>query len=119
MQQAYLVTVGYNYIGAQADINVWNPRVDLPDDFTTAQIWLKKGNGPQFFESIEAGWMVSLPLLLNSNFRVIILVFESVSLCQFHHDKKTINLASNIYCKMPVKIVILVIENVCQFCFRR
>lgn len=50
--------MGYNYIGAQADINVWNPKVDLPDDFTTAQIWLKAGNGLDF-ESVEAGWMVS------------------------------------------------------------
>ena len=49
--------MGYNYIGAQADINVWNPNVELTDDFTTAQIWLKAGNGP-LFESVEAGWVV-------------------------------------------------------------
>ncbi|KAI4316559.1 hypothetical protein L6164_024532 [Bauhinia variegata] len=55
---AYLVTMGYNYIGAQADINVWNPNVDLPDDYTTAQIWLKNGNG-NTFESVEAGWVVN------------------------------------------------------------
>ncbi|XP_057440235.1 uncharacterized protein LOC130732141 [Lotus japonicus] len=55
---SYLVTVGYHYIGAQADINIWNPRVDLPEDFTTAQIWLKTGNGPNF-ESVEAGWVVN------------------------------------------------------------
>lgn len=61
MQAAYLVTMGYNYIGSQADINVWNPspNVDLSDDFTTAQIWLKAGNGPEYFESVESGWMVS------------------------------------------------------------
>ncbi|TKY74930.1 hypothetical protein E2542_SST03695 [Spatholobus suberectus] len=55
---SYLVTMGYNYIGAQADINIWNPKVDLPDDFTTAQIWLKNGNGADF-ESVEAGWTVN------------------------------------------------------------
>ncbi|RDX58062.1 hypothetical protein CR513_62648, partial [Mucuna pruriens] len=55
---SYLVTMGYNYIGAQADINVWNPKVDLPDDFTTAQIWLKNNNNPNF-ESVESGWMVN------------------------------------------------------------
>ncbi|XP_057428021.1 uncharacterized protein LOC130721273 [Lotus japonicus] len=64
--KAYLETVGYNFIGAEADINVWNPRVDLPDDFTTAQIWLKAGNGPQFFESVEAGWVVN-PKLYGDN----------------------------------------------------
>lgn len=50
--------MGYNYIGAQADINLWNPHVDLPDDFTTAQMWLKAGGGPDF-ESVESGWVVS------------------------------------------------------------
>ncbi|XP_027356576.1 uncharacterized protein LOC113865947 [Abrus precatorius] len=55
---AYLVTMGYNYIGAEADINTWTPKVDLPDDFTTAQIWLKANNGP-VFESVEAGWTVN------------------------------------------------------------
>ena len=53
--------MGSNYIGAEADINAWNPRVDLPDDFTTAQIWLKARSGPLYFHSIEVGWMVSLP----------------------------------------------------------
>ena len=58
VQAAYLVTVGYNFIGAQADINVWNPKVELPEDFTTAQIWNKAGNGADF-ESVESGWVVS------------------------------------------------------------
>ncbi|XP_031255684.1 uncharacterized protein LOC116113666 [Pistacia vera] len=53
-----LVTVGYNYLGAQGDINVWNPNVDLEDDYTTAQIWLKGGPGDRL-ESVESGWMVN------------------------------------------------------------
>ncbi|XP_057440232.1 uncharacterized protein LOC130732138 [Lotus japonicus] len=57
--QTYLFTVGYNYIGAEADINVWNPSVDLPNDYTTAQIWLLANNGPQFLQSVEAGWVVN------------------------------------------------------------
>ncbi|XP_030452737.1 uncharacterized protein LOC115674486 [Syzygium oleosum] len=56
--QAILLTVGYNYIGASGDINLWNPSVDLPDDFTTAQIWLLGGPGDKY-ESVEAGWMVN------------------------------------------------------------
>ena len=51
--------MGYNYIGAQADFNIWNPSVDLPDDFTTAQMWLKADDGGPTFESVEAGWAVS------------------------------------------------------------
>ncbi|KAF8023247.1 hypothetical protein BT93_F0678 [Corymbia citriodora subsp. variegata] len=56
--QAVLYTAGYSYIGASGDINVWNPNLDLPDDFTTAQIWLLSGPGDKY-ESIEAGWMVN------------------------------------------------------------
>ncbi|MBA0737676.1 hypothetical protein Gogos_011129, partial [Gossypium gossypioides] len=52
---ATLVTVGYNYIGAKADINVWTPNVEAQDEYTTAQIWLKAGPGDNF-ESIESGW---------------------------------------------------------------
>lgn len=59
VQDAYLVAVGYNFIGGQANINVWNPRVEKPEDFTTAQLWLKAANGDNNFESIEAGWIVS------------------------------------------------------------
>lgn len=56
-QTAILVTAGMNYIGASGDINVWNPKVDLPNDFTASQIWLK--NGPsEKFDSVEAGWVV-------------------------------------------------------------
>lgn len=77
MQGVHLATSGSNFIGAEADINVWNPKVDLPDDSTTAQIWLKAGNGNEF-ESIEAGWMVSDFFVVsqiviykaNSNFRL-------------------------------------------------
>lgn len=62
LQASYLVTMGYHYIGAQATINVWNPVVDLPDDFTTAQIWLKTGAANSSdFESVEAGWVVGSP----------------------------------------------------------
>ena len=56
-QTSILYTAGYNYIGASGQINVWNPKVDLPNDFTASRIWLK--NGPsEKFESVEAGWMV-------------------------------------------------------------
>ncbi|XP_023524233.1 uncharacterized protein LOC111788198 [Cucurbita pepo subsp. pepo] len=55
---AILYTAGFNYIGASGQINVWNPKVDLWNDFTASRIWLK--NGPsEKFESVEAGWMVN------------------------------------------------------------
>ncbi|XVF48625.1 hypothetical protein PTKIN_Ptkin03bG0205200 [Pterospermum kingtungense] len=51
---AILLTHGYDYIGAKADINVWNPYVESPADFTTAQIWLKGGPDDNF-GSLESG----------------------------------------------------------------
>ncbi|TXG61947.1 hypothetical protein EZV62_013310 [Acer yangbiense] len=62
---AIMTTVGHNYVGAQGDINVRNPIVDLLDDYTTGQIWLKAGPGDNF-ESIEAGWAVN-PKLYGDN----------------------------------------------------
>ncbi|KAL5850536.1 hypothetical protein ACOSQ4_008549 [Xanthoceras sorbifolium] len=53
-----VVSTVNNYTGGQADINLWNPKVDLPDDYTTAQMWLKSSPGDDF-EIIESGWMVN------------------------------------------------------------
>jgi hypothetical protein len=55
-QTAFLVATGYTFIGAKGDINIWSPRVESSDEYTTAQIWLKNGLGD--IETIEAGWMV-------------------------------------------------------------
>ncbi|WVZ20570.1 hypothetical protein V8G54_007892, partial [Vigna mungo] len=51
----FLLTLGFNYIGAQADINVWNPKVAQTNEFTRAEIWLKNNNG-SYFSSVEKGW---------------------------------------------------------------
>ncbi|KAM4123986.1 hypothetical protein ACB094_01G198400 [Castanea mollissima] len=68
---AYLFTKGYDFVGARGVINVWNPRVDSPDEYTTAQIWIK--NGPNDgFESIEAGWMVNPKLFSDKQPRLFI-----------------------------------------------
>ncbi|KAF3963754.1 hypothetical protein CMV_011898 [Castanea mollissima] len=68
---SYLITLGYSYIGARGYINVWNPRVQSPDEYTTAQIWLKSGPGDSF-ESIEAGWMVNPKLFSDTQARLFI-----------------------------------------------
>ncbi|KAK8568583.1 hypothetical protein V6N12_007131 [Hibiscus sabdariffa] len=54
---ALIVTLGSNFIGAKGDINVWNPRLESPQEFTTAQIWVKSSPA-QVFESLESGWAV-------------------------------------------------------------
>lgn len=56
-QAAILFTYGFNFIGGSGDINVWNPYVEKPGEFTTSQIWLKGGPGDNF-ESVESGWAV-------------------------------------------------------------
>ncbi|XP_065629269.1 protein neprosin [Quercus suber] len=70
-QTSYLITLGYSYVGARGNINIWNPRVQSPDEYTTAQIWLKSGPGDSF-ESIEAGWMVNPKLFSDTQPRVFI-----------------------------------------------
>ncbi|XP_043705200.1 uncharacterized protein LOC122655013 [Telopea speciosissima] len=55
---ALLLTQGYHCIGAKGDINVWNPKVESDDEYSTAQIWLKTGPS-SCFESIESGWVVN------------------------------------------------------------
>ncbi|CAN1168559.1 hypothetical protein LINPERHAP2_LOCUS27881, partial [Linum perenne] len=47
---------GKDYHGANAVINLWNPRVESKE-FSASQIWVTDGGGSKI-ESIEAGWMV-------------------------------------------------------------
>lgn len=51
------MALGYNFVGAQSDINIWNPSRVEASDYSTAQIWLVGGLSDTF-ESLEAGWMV-------------------------------------------------------------
>ncbi|GMY28826.1 hypothetical protein FCV25MIE_24068 [Fagus crenata] len=66
-----VITTGNSNIGARGNINVWSPRVESPDEHTTAQIWLKGSPGDNF-ESIEAGWMVNLAVFRDTQPRVFI-----------------------------------------------
>lgn len=54
MQTAVLVASGFNYIGALADINIWNPRVEADDEYSSSMISLRNGE-----YVIECGWTVS------------------------------------------------------------
>ncbi|KAG7556532.1 Neprosin activation peptide [Arabidopsis suecica] len=56
--EAVLIALGFNFIGAQSDINVWNPPRVQASDYSSAQIWLLGGLSDTF-ESIEAGWAVN------------------------------------------------------------
>ncbi|CAN8277234.1 unnamed protein product [Cochlearia groenlandica] len=56
--EAFIVALGYNFIGSQSDINVWNPPRVHPKEYSSSQIWLL-GGVSDTFETIEAGWMVN------------------------------------------------------------
>ncbi|XP_006293351.2 uncharacterized protein LOC17888703 [Capsella rubella] len=47
------------FYGAKAKINVWKPNVEMPNEFSLAQIWVLGGNFNSDLNSIEAGWQVS------------------------------------------------------------
>uniref|UniRef100_A0A2N9GWH5 Neprosin PEP catalytic domain-containing protein n=1 Tax=Fagus sylvatica TaxID=28930 RepID=A0A2N9GWH5_FAGSY len=71
IQAAYLRTTGSGYVGARGDINIWSPRIDLADDYSSAQIWLEGTNGNKF-ESIEVGWMANPKLFGDKQPRVFV-----------------------------------------------
>ncbi|XP_019057808.1 PREDICTED: uncharacterized protein LOC104811316 [Tarenaya hassleriana] len=66
--EAFLTAVGYNYIGSQSDINVWNPKIES-GDFSSGQIWMQNGPGDAF-ESVEAGWVVNQGIFGDSRTRL-------------------------------------------------
>ncbi|KAL0007046.1 hypothetical protein SO802_008548 [Lithocarpus litseifolius] len=58
-EYATLREVGDRYYGMNAEINVWNPRVQEHDEFSLAQFWVEGvDNNGVLLDSIEAGAMV-------------------------------------------------------------
>ncbi|KAG8381834.1 hypothetical protein BUALT_Bualt05G0014000 [Buddleja alternifolia] len=51
---AFLHTEGYAYLGAKGDIQVWNPKVESDDEYSTSQVALKNG-----LQGVESGWAVN------------------------------------------------------------
>ncbi|XP_018435613.1 uncharacterized protein LOC130503328 [Raphanus sativus] len=62
-REAIFFAVGSNYLGAQSDINLWNPPGVQEGDYSSAQMWLLDS---EMTESIEAGWMVN-PLVFGDS----------------------------------------------------
>ncbi|CAG7884517.1 unnamed protein product, partial [Brassica rapa] len=44
--------------GTKAMLNVWNPVVELGDDFSLAQIWVTSGTYENKDNTLETGWQV-------------------------------------------------------------
>nr|XP_027120602.1 uncharacterized protein LOC113737597 [Coffea arabica] len=55
---AILHAEGFAYYGRKGNIKVWNPSVELDDEYTTSQVALKSGPRKQY-EAIESGWAVN------------------------------------------------------------
>jgi hypothetical protein len=47
---------GDEYYGAKASINVWDPQLESPYEFSLSQIWITTGSFEKDLNTIEAGW---------------------------------------------------------------
>ena len=56
-QHAYGYVNGGKYYGTNLNLDVWNPYVEGPDEFSSSQLWLV-GNPTGDSDIIEAGWHV-------------------------------------------------------------
>lgn len=57
-QHAIAYVEGDKYYGAKATINVWEPKIQQPNEFSLSQIWILGGSFGEDLNSIEAGWQV-------------------------------------------------------------
>ncbi|CAM8967283.1 unnamed protein product [Rhodiola kirilowii] len=69
-QHAIAYVEGDRYYGAKATVNVWEPKIQQPNEFSLSQIWLLGGSFGQDLNSIEAGWQVSPDLYGDNNTRL-------------------------------------------------
>ncbi|KAJ4971973.1 hypothetical protein NE237_005072 [Protea cynaroides] len=69
-QHAIAYVEGDKYYGAKATINVWEPKIQQPNEFSLSQIWILGGSFGQDLNSIEAGWQVSPDLYGDNNTRL-------------------------------------------------
>ncbi|CAJ2636197.1 unnamed protein product [Trifolium pratense] len=57
-QHAVAVVDGGEFYGAKATINLWNPHIESPNEFSLAQIWIVSGTYGKDINTIEAGWQI-------------------------------------------------------------
>ncbi|XP_031501584.1 uncharacterized protein LOC116265178 isoform X1 [Nymphaea colorata] len=58
------------YYGAKATINVWDPSIQVTNEFSLSQMWVLSGSFDSDLNSIEAGWQVSPELYGDSRPRL-------------------------------------------------
>ncbi|KAJ9697699.1 hypothetical protein PVL29_007025 [Vitis rotundifolia] len=69
-QHAIAYVEGDKYYGAKATINVWEPKIQQPNEFSLSQLWILGGSFGEDLNSIEAGWQVSPDLYGDNNTRL-------------------------------------------------
>uniref|UniRef100_A0A0C9RRT3 TSA: Wollemia nobilis Ref_Wollemi_Transcript_18594_2027 transcribed RNA sequence n=1 Tax=Wollemia nobilis TaxID=56998 RepID=A0A0C9RRT3_9CONI len=69
-QHAITYVEGDKYYGAKATINVWEPNIQLSNEFSLSQLWILAGSFDGDLNSIEAGWQVSPDLYGDNNTRL-------------------------------------------------
>lgn len=69
-QHAIAYVEGDQYYGAKATLNVWEPKIQQPNEFSLSQIWILGGSFASDLNSIEAGWQVSPDLYGDNNTRL-------------------------------------------------
>ncbi|GMQ00557.1 hypothetical protein CsSME_00047597 [Camellia sinensis var. sinensis] len=69
-QHAIAYVEGDKYYGAKATLNVWEPKIQQPNEFSLSQIWILGGSFGEDLNSIEAGWQVSPDLYGDNNTRL-------------------------------------------------
>ncbi|KAG6790912.1 protein neprosin [Populus alba] len=69
-QHAIAYVEGDKYYGAKATLNVWEPKIQQPNEFSLSQLWILGGSFGQDLNSIEAGWQVSPDLYGDNNTRL-------------------------------------------------
>ncbi|KAI3525670.1 hypothetical protein L1887_04648 [Cichorium endivia] len=64
-----VLTEGFSYSGAKANIKVWKPYVESANDYSSSKVMLR--NGPlQTFDNAEAGWAVNPKVYHDNNTRL-------------------------------------------------
>ncbi|KAG2534431.1 hypothetical protein PVAP13_9NG064531 [Panicum virgatum] len=69
-QHAIAYVQGDKYYGAKVTINVWEPKIEQPNEFSLSQLWILGGSFGEDLNSIEAGWQVSPDLYGDNNTRL-------------------------------------------------
>lgn len=81
---------GDKYYGAKATINVWDPKIQQPNEFSLSQMWILGGSFGQDLNSIEAGWQVLLKKILHCH-----LLSANIFQNQHSHKDKIYHFTSN------------------------